>query len=212
MEPAIIAALVAGGVSLVGIIINLLIARQARQATRDQVRLGAAIRAGEEAAKALAAQTAEVERFRIACWELDESLQELTASPGFARRKLTRAAEQFKAQYALFMDSWAVAKGEVPQSQLLDIRGLRHQCKNLALRVASSLDYLIDEVSDGKVGKEIPRRIGDLELQLEELLVVLDMFFARVNSVRLQRFAEVIAAPELIGERTHNTGAAPGRR
>lgn len=214
MEPAIVAALVAGVVSLAGILINLVIAKQAREANRDQIRLGAAIRAGEEAVKALAAQTVEVERLRIACWDIHGLLQELEEADSalqseFFLRKLASAAEGFEERYGTFVNFWAEAKGEVPQPQVVYLRSLRHQCKNVALTISSELHFLPDLAKKEK-GRDILGAIRRIELNIERLLEMLDKLFSAVNSVRAQRIESVfLALDPAVGERAHNSSAAP---
>src|ERR1043165_9000457 len=116
METAIIAALVAGGVSLIGLLVNMRIAKETRRGALTQMRFASALKFAEDAVRELKTFCSQIERFRIFCWRITTDIEAWeinpAGSPGLAA--LADRRDTFMEQFHTFFDAWASVRSDVP--------------------------------------------------------------------------------------------------
>lgn len=132
MEAAVIVALIAAGVSLVGMMMSLEVARRARQAADVQARIAVGLAEAQEALKHLRAYTADVEKLRAEA-SLVQLALERPANHAKAHRELRTRAEAFQMTFGEFFRAWADVKSDVPDARLEYLRMIRHAARTSQL-------------------------------------------------------------------------------
>jgi hypothetical protein len=183
LESAIIAAIVAGVVSLIGCMVNLKIAREQRKGLEDQVRLAAAMKYAEEKVKLIKKYCMEAERLRVRCWELIPCVR--TAISKGEITSVGEPFERFQDQFRNFLISWAEVKGDIPEAPLRYIRFLRHECKNHGESIEHDLIELFNQVEmEGCQKMKIKPVLEDILKELDLMLRALDNVFSVINVIR----------------------------
>ena len=199
METAIIAALVAGAVTLVGLLVNLHIARQTRKATADQLRLGIALKAGEETVSELKAYARQAELMRIACWEIWAKAHSASMGrrPVENMKELAQLGESFNEKYSQFFSSWAEVKSEVPPWYVEVLRVLRHEAKHRSHSILDRLYELQSLLQKNQITQNRARKhTEDILREVESLLQLLDKVFSIVQNVKTEVIVDLLAQPE----------------
>ena len=200
MEATIIAALVAGAVSLVGLLVNLHIAKRSREAVQIQVAAAAKVATAQEAVKYLRKFTVDIEKLRAEGWLFRMALdQELLGSIiAESPDKLWERANAFEEEFLKFFRNWAEVKTEVPKTQIDTIRLIRHDCKNTAQDVVEKIVDVKTKYYNKLIPEDERKSIKDL---LSSLLSKLDVLFNRVNNIKNDKLTDFIvpelATPEL---------------
>jgi hypothetical protein len=202
METILIAALVAGFVSLLGVIANLYIARQTRRATIVQSKLQAVASMVSESDTALKDFIAEAERLRICCWEVLGRLDSLKHSDGDDVFKplidsngiLRDAIYTFSEGTRVFAKSWAPVKGDIPRGIEIYLRSTRHHCLNESRLVVELMERLLmaheqkNETNVATKEQDYLKKKWDYlkrsEESLHRLLDALDRLISLMRTVR----------------------------
>lgn len=194
MEPAVIAAVVAGLVSLAAVLANLRIARQARDASRQQIALAAAIKSAETGLQAVRGLARKTERLRIACWHLRSLLvgRELLHGSGPENDEFWDACAEVERAYREFFDEWADAKFEVPPSLLEVIRQIRHEARAAANDLFNHLATLRSSHSKGRRRQAESTALKDLDHRVSALQAHLESLFAYLVSTKNDMLTDVI--------------------
>jgi hypothetical protein len=186
METALIAALVAAGVSGAGVLVNLAIARRVRTASNDQLRFRAALKEAEKSIREIKAFCGEAEKLRDACWQVltavcalqkhREDNQELLA--------LSEHHERFGRSSSSFFQAFAIIQAGIPDSTVTSLRDLRQQCKAEAEEILRVLNDLPAMVRRAPRVVSFDDTLYSLRLRLENLLSTLDRLFFTVLMAR----------------------------
>jgi hypothetical protein len=188
MDSTVSAALVAGAVSVVGVAINLWIARQTRRAAEAQARLTAQLQQDSEIRRDFRNLEREGEMLRIRLQRLLPLLERHSVDTRQA--PLDRGAFKEVLQQAdLFADSWAPVKMEIPVEVEGFLRELRHEC--------------IDVIRTGLVAMMIPREWSARDTRtalfsIKTLLPSLDLFIKCASTIRRGGIHAVLTLPEVV--------------
>lgn len=161
------AALVAAGVSSLGLLVSIYVARQARRAVEARLKLEVQLNEERDIVRSFRALEAEGERLRIGVADLLGCLSLGVASPGTKCAMFELARRQRS-----FLESWATVKGDVPEGIEAYLRALRHQCRELLER---TVRYLEEQNSD---------RVSTCEKNLEHVLLLVDRFTMVSRAIR----------------------------
>ena len=199
MDSAIIAALVAGVVSLAGVLTNLYIARQTRRAALLQSQLQSLAPDVSKSSELLKTFIAEAERVRICCWSLLGHLEYLrrvrnasdTLEPLKSDTKeFEEAIDKLYRGTKVFEESWAPVKGEIPQGIEIYIRSHRHNCLNIIRVAENEIIRLMRELEKDEKGLKAREAIARSEGSLHEFLTSLDRLISLIKSVNERNINE----------------------
>lgn len=209
MDTAVIIALIAGAVSFIGVLVNLYIARQVRQANLMQPKLQSIASIASKSDEFFKGFLTEAERLRICCWRVlghleymqnifvsyeakeDEYLP-LKLSGKALEEAIEEAILVFSETSKTFEESWATLKGEIPRGIELIIRAKRHDCRNLARTTLAQLNVLFSlyEKEGGRKDSGVTTNIRRSEELLRKLLVMLDELISMIRAVRENKMTE----------------------
>jgi hypothetical protein len=199
MDSVIIAALVAGIISLAGVLANLYIARQTRRAALLHFQLQSLAPHVSKSSEQLKSFIAEAERVRICCWSLLGHIEYLqrqrNSSDTYEPLKNdTKAFEEAVAKLyqgtRTFEESWAPVKGEIPQGIERYIRSHRHNCLNMIRAADSTIRMLVLQLEKNDKGLKAREAINRSEEILHEVLTSLDRLISLVKSVNERNMNE----------------------
>jgi hypothetical protein len=186
MDPALLSAGIAAGVSFIGLLINLAVARRVRRASADQLRFSAALKAAEKSIREIRSFTEEAEKLRTACWHL------LTEVCGLQKqrqdneelRKLLRYETPFAAACTAFFQSFAIVQAGIPETTVNSLRDLRQQCKDEAEQVLRTLNEMHGLARLAPRAVSFDDALYNTRLRLENLLTNLDRLYFTVLMAR----------------------------
>lgn len=160
MDDKLLAALVAGIISFVGIVINLYITHVNRKEAIKQLKLASGLKNNESTLTAFTRFCKEIEQLRIICCQLIARINQLTGSDSLIERDYLKDNEYigvselkntFNSQFNLFFEAWAEVKIELPEHLKEMISIFIHSSKNrqacIHLRLRNYL-ILIEENSN----------------------------------------------------------------
>jgi len=191
VETALIAALVAGTVSLIGLLAQLQLGRMSRLTSREQP-----LRELERAellamAEGLRRLHRETELLRIQVWRVLGRIDlEVHAQLANEIGALEAAITEFDTQGERFLAAWADAKTAFPSGIVLSIRELRHQCRHKLHAVVLTLrEYSHRLQKQRNAGHAEAQRLADLSFALtaalRDLLHELDEFSSVTQAANL---------------------------
>jgi hypothetical protein len=176
MDTIILSATVAGIVSLVGLLLNLALARRLRRAAADQLRFTAALQQAERSIQEIRGFTREADKLRRGCWQLLTEVSGLQKSRQDNQELLVLLKHEngFAEACTGLFQSFAIIQAGVPETAIASLRDLRQQCKTEAEEVLRSLAEL------RAISRHLTRSVSyddllyNLRLRLENLLSTLD--------------------------------------
>jgi hypothetical protein len=191
METALITAIVAASISLISVIVNLLIAREARRGAKSQIKFQLALKYVEKSVTILKDYMKEIEKVRIACWQLEFEFNPILEEK-INVDKIKERAENFKTEFDKFYDDWSEAKGEMTDLYIMNVRQMRHGCKNEALELSIKIKKFLKEYK--LKGKEnIDKNILDeLKNESRSLSWSLNTFYSIINDIKNEKLAEFL--------------------
>jgi hypothetical protein len=171
--------LVAAGVSLIGVLVNLTVARKVRAASADLLRFRAALKEAERSIREIKAFCSEAEKLRDACWQV------LTAVCGLQKHRddnqelltLSEHEHPFANACHSFFQAFAIVQAGIPDSTVSSIRDLRQQCKAEAEEILRALNELPALIRRAPRAVSFDDTLYSLRLRLENLLSNLDRLF-----------------------------------
>ena len=186
MDPIVVSAAVAGAVSLVGLTINLAVARRLRRAATDQLRFSAALRQAESSIREIRSFTGEADKLRSACWHLltDVCALQKSRQDNQELLGLLKHEAEFGEGCAAFFQAFAIIQAGIPDTAITSLRDLRQQCKAEAEEVLRTMNDL------HALTRHVPRAVSfddtlyNLRLRLENLLSTLDRLSSTVLMAR----------------------------
>jgi glutamine synthetase adenylyltransferase len=186
METVLVAAIVAAGVSSIGLFINLAVARKVRAASADQLRFRAALKEAERSIREIKAFCSEAEKLRDACWQV------LTTVCGLQKHRddnqellaLSEHEAPFASACNAFFQAFAIVQAGISDSTVNSMRDLRQQCKAEAEEVLRALNDLPATVRRAPRVVSFDDTLYSLRLRLENLLSNLDRLFFTVLMAR----------------------------
>jgi hypothetical protein len=186
MESILIPALVAAGVSSIGVLISLTVARRVQAASSDQLRFRAALKEAERSIREIKTFCNEAEKLRDACWQV------LTTVCGLQKHRddnqellaLSEHEDPFGQASSAFFQAFAILQAGIPDSTVHAMRDLRQQCKSEAEEVLRSLNELSATVRRAPRAVSFDHTLYSLRLRLENLLSNLDRLFFTVLMAR----------------------------
>jgi hypothetical protein len=207
-DTIILSAAVAGGVSLVGLVLNLFLARQLRRAAADQLRFTAALRQAERSIQEIRGFTGEADKLRRACWHLltDVCALQKSRQDNQELLSLLKHENAFAEGCTAFFQSFAIVQAGVPDTAITSLRDLRQQCKTEAeevLRSLADMRALSRHLSRSVSFDEI---LYNLRLRLENLLSTLDRLAFTVLMAR-----DTILVDAWVGQGREQSAIRTGR-
>lgn len=188
METALIAGLVATIVSLIGLLVNIHIARQARIATENNLRTQLLLELSAESEASLREFIVQGERLRIKCWNLmglfvmilDPKVSSINDPDAFQK-----SVSQFHKQTGDFLDSWSTVKATLPEGLSQHFRTLRHECRTELSSIHESSYFLLELAdSDGINSDQFWEYAIGSRQSLSTVLNKLDELISMASSVR----------------------------
>lgn len=171
MDPTVTAALVAGAVSALGIIVQLYIARRTRQDTSDALKQQTRTTATLQVSNEIRALQAHAEKVRILGWAIHVKLDNLIRYPQHSRRpttdELNRDFEAFRIQADEFTKAWADVKSDIPPNIIDYARTKRHDCRNKLASLSGHWKLFIQS------SNETSEFDSHLKIVTSEVLIVL---------------------------------------
>ena len=189
MDTVIISALVAAVVSFVGVFINLIIAKQTREAAKSQLKFQSAIKQVEESTQILNGYLKEIESVRIACFELEFCFSSIF-NDEIDLEKVKNNSIKFKDEFDKFFKKWADVKYTIEDFRLSHIRSIRHSCKNTALDLSIAVKMFLEKhrVARGiQLEDEVVKKLIDRIKTLSSSLITL---YSSVNEYRNEKISE----------------------
>jgi hypothetical protein len=189
MDAAIVVALVAGFVSLISVVANIYIARQARNTAMLQPKVQAIVSRTSETDTLLKNYAAEIERLRIRIWNLLGHLDDIRLNPDreAVYENLKNTIPTFIEGARTFESAWAPVKGEMPQGIEHYIRSVRHDCLSDIVTVMGymhlTLSILERQPNDEDL-KELMNSFKVSTVKLKDALPKLDDLISLVRAVR----------------------------
>jgi hypothetical protein len=185
MDPTVTAALVAGGVSLLGIIVQIYIVRRARgdasNSLKQQTRTSSALHASNEIKQV---QT-EAEKLRVIGWSVLVKLQNMcSVRPQETRtliEELSLEFEELGRQAGSFLAAWAEVKADVPPSVVDYARSKRHDCRTMINRTLAHWKLF---VASSKPPSESDEHLRTVVSDVRSLLTEVDDFDQIMRYVR----------------------------
>lgn len=176
MDPLLVSAAVAGAVSLVGLAVNLAVARGLRRSAADQLRFSAALKQAEKSIGEIRSFTGEADKLRSAGWRLltDVCALQKSRQDNQELLGLLRHETSFAEGCAGFFQAFTIIQAGIPDTAIASLRDLRQQCKVEAEEVLRRLADLRG------LARHMPRSVSfddtlyNLRLRLENLLSTLD--------------------------------------
>lgn len=189
MESAVVAAIVAGSVSLVSVLANIYIAYQVRKTAMLQPKIQAMISKTSETDSLLKAYAVEIERLRIRCWNLLGYIHDVRLNPNQSSTYtgLKTAIPAFIDSVNIFENAWALVKGEIPQGIILYIRNVRHDCLDDIVIVVSYMKMALpalDDRPESTAPEEMMQGFNVSEKRLKDALIKLDDLISLVRAIR----------------------------
>lgn len=186
MSPQLEAALIAGAVSLVGVLISLFLARRNELATRRQSIFVKQLEADYEANTRIREYANEVQRLRAACWQYHKQVQAL-----FYRTNLPREQEitdleklDLHTSFDPYWLKWADAKVDLLSRHGHDvIRQTRHDTSKLVTDIHMRARFLLDLCRKSPADPAVRRSAEFLQESIMRLIESLDRIFSLVISV-----------------------------
>jgi hypothetical protein len=172
MEAAVIAALVAGAVSLVGFLVNLRIAKETRRSAREQPSIAASVRLAEDAISELKGYARQTELLRSACWDLWTKARYATSLVDY--EALEKSVVRFDGAWEEYFNAWANVKPTVNNETDLElVQKLRHETREVSTRLKRQLT-------------EPPTRSGVTAVvdELRRLLDLLEGMIVLIRNIR----------------------------
>lgn len=190
MEPAIIAALVAGGVSVAGLIAQFILAKQTRITQREQIAGTAQIEISKDVVSGMRALENETESLRILAWQsitiIDDAEGLDTSLPGDSLNRLTSCLNKLSSDGSEFLQSWANVKYDIHEEYDDYLRRRRHECRHLLAGVGAVAECIQRDIEQAPDSLNTDRYVRDAKHYLEQLLFHLDHFGRGVAAVRHQ--------------------------
>lgn len=183
MESAIIAATVAALVSLVGMLVNLRIAREGRQAAADAARMNAALAETRASLAQMRKYAADIERLRSTAGLLMLSLE----SHGIMTERFEEFSKAFENAFYDFFRSWDETKSEMDDVYVTFVRMYRHSCKNAAQDVLEQLRAFRESTGDAR--KQEARKLDRLFYAFQTKL---DEMYSLVRNAKNERLEELL--------------------
>jgi hypothetical protein len=201
MNPILISVIISGSISLIGIVINLFIAKEQRRSELTKLKISSSLKFKEINITELNKYCTETEKLRIACWNLKIYLQNLyddCSSCNLDKIKdspdneFRRNKDNLLKQFEVFFKSWATIKGSFQSDDIL--RTIRHSAKTYCASIDSTLDNFERNLSkETKYDiSSLKERIARINGEIEELLRLLDNIFSYVNNFRNNMILDLI--------------------
>lgn len=203
MSPILAAALVAGAVSLTGVLVSVYLARRAHEAAQNQTRLSAKLNLDHAAVVALKAYAREVEKARVVTWRIRSEAGVILERPVYLNsvNPLREIHTQVKEQYERMFESWADVKLDVPAAAMQFLRAMRHDCIGRARAVTGMIESLGQE-SFFDPPLELREVVEQIDGRAKHLLRLLDDLFEAVASVVRDMTGETVTNSKIMNEQT----------
>lgn len=195
MEPALVAALLAAAVSLVGVLASLRMARQALAASRAQIVLTTGLKVEEVSIQTLRVYSSAIEKLRVECWYLISAVRWVIEGRDEGRdmEMLRSAVQVFHAKSLAFLEAWAEVRPEITSPALDVIRMMRHDIRR---KLETIIATATDIASARRRRREARETLRSIDSDVRTLLQDLDHFLGFVVSLKDDRLRELFPAAE----------------
>ena len=190
MNPTIIAALIAGAVSIIGLFAGLKMARRAKDATLASLAITQALKMSEQRIDNLRGFAIEIEHFRVLAWNLLDAL-------GVEKRSFQPEVIALEEAWVKLFFSWASVKPDVPNHLIAELRKIRHRLRMPyagILKSNESIKKVLESPEINPAGHErVDKWIELMRRDLRLALHISDEFFLFVLSAKEDVFNEIMA-------------------
>jgi len=176
METAIIAAIVAAFVSLIGFLINLRIAKENKKALAENLRITSQIKLSEQSVTELGDFLAESEGLRFTCIRIASILRSVKQGKEEPRNVLLREFyDEYRSKQNTFFPKWFRVLKEIRGEKPIRLAALMHDGNNICAAITGLLQLSLKESGGGKFNipdhysKPLIKELDLLIKHLEEL-------------------------------------------
>lgn len=194
MDTIVVAALVAGIVSIIGFIVNLIVAREARRSMLAEIATQSRIKEGEASLSDLKAFLATSESLRFACVRLLKILTEQSPNGlDSIRLELFRdAAKDYASVQKELFTGWFRVILEIRNPKTYLVAALMHDSNNLCAATGAMIEFCLREIDRGKESEAFePRDRELLAKQLGRLIEFLEQLNAHLIAERDALMTEI---------------------
>lgn len=192
MESAIISAIVAGIVSLIGFIINLRIARENRKTALQELKTQSKLKMGETIISDMSSFLSESESLRFSCLRLMKLLENVNHSDfrDTNWKLFFQFSEDFTSNQRTFFSYWFKIIRELRDQKPIILAGMMHDGNNICAVVTGYLQLIKYRYSEGESGFDIDV-IENLRKIMKELIAYLEQLNSYIISERDGRLEEL---------------------
>jgi hypothetical protein len=197
METVIVAALVSGLVSLVGLLVNLRVAREQSRTTESMPSRESIARVLDSQLSALRSFATEGERLRIRMWDLlgrMSGARHMEALFPSDIQDIGAKWDALREQAVRFDESWAEIKSDIPQGVQMYIRALRHECREEVADIGQKLSRVVKSDQAANAGEDrfaaLSSVLAELENDTKSVLAKLDTLIQIAGDFRARLIAE----------------------
>lgn len=191
METAVIAAIVAACVSLIGFLVNLRIAKENKKALAENLRITSQIKLNEQAVTELGDFLAESEGLRFTCIRIASILRSAKQDKEEPRSVLLREfCDEYRGKQNTFFSKWFRVLKEIRSEKPMILAGLMHDGNNLCACITGYLELSLMESAEGNF--HIPGRYSETLIDaLDRLIKHLEELNKLLISERNDRLGEL---------------------
>ena len=188
MEAAIVSALVAAFVSLMGILVNIHIARKSRIAAENNLRVQYSLDRVAKEETYILDFISHGEKLRIRCWDLMGQISFLLDDEDIDDKlsDFITSFNLFFTQSDTFLDSWANVKAVIPKGATNHFRIVRHECRTLLITIDAQCKILINLTKDDAEQSVIVEQAKKIRESLDSVNKKLDNLLNMASSFRTQ--------------------------
>ncbi|MDI6763524.1 MAG: hypothetical protein QME83_10910 [Thermodesulfobacteriota bacterium] len=192
MESAIISAIVAGIVSLIGFIINFKIARENRKTALQELKTQSKLKIGETIISDMSSFLSESESLRFSCLRLMKLLENVNDSDfrDTNWKLFFQFSEEFTSNQRTFFSYWFKIIRELRDQKPIILAGMMHDGNNICAAVTGYLQLIKYRYSEGESSFGIDV-IENLRKIMKELIAYLEQLNSYIISERDGRLEEL---------------------
>lgn len=188
MEAIVVAALVAGAVSLLGVAANVYIARRSARTAVGLAIMQKRLEDNYRVLLQVRELEAETERLRVAGWYVIASLarlREAGVSAEGVQALVEQSVDLFSTRAQTFLDSWASVKPDIPPDLVEYPASLRHECRaRLDNTILALVVFKGAGGNDRMRRREVEENIVRARREVTELLDALELFGRTLGTIR----------------------------
>ena len=185
MSPQTEAALIAGVISLIGMLVSAFIAFRTMRVSRTQTVLVEWLKEQREAVSRIRSYAAEVEELRSRCWVVAVSLDLFLKTKQDRNGVLFLRNANLGDAFSKYWDKWSQVKPDIVEGWRLDLlRMARHETKTKGIIAHEKLHVFVKLLEAQPDSPELIDRAEQLRADLHELITDLDKLYRLVCDER----------------------------